>query len=80
MEKRFLIDANLIRDMLSVYSLKTLLSMECGFCTFLKPQAQLFIRSILEFILSASALSVFSRTAFIMPFQKLYGFFVEQLS
>ncbi len=33
MEKRFLIDANLIRDMLSVCSLKALLSMECGFCT-----------------------------------------------
>ena len=75
MEKRFLIDANF-----SVCSLKALLSMECGFCTFLKPQARLFIRSILEFILSASALSVFNRTAFIMPFQKLYGFFVDQLS
>lgn len=33
MEKSFLIDANLIRDMLSVYSLKALLSMECCFCT-----------------------------------------------
>ncbi len=33
MEKRFLIDANLIRDMLSVSSLKALLSMECSFCT-----------------------------------------------
>lgn len=33
MEKRFRIDANLIRDMLSVCSLKALLSMECGFCT-----------------------------------------------
>lgn len=33
MKKRILIDANLIRDMLSVCSLKAMLSMECDFCT-----------------------------------------------